>query len=216
MGYSRVIKYFTIAFFAIVIFAITTQSAFAEKRNLRSSKSSEIALEMADSVLAYADNFLGTRYSRGSAGPTRFDCSGFTSYVFSQFGYDLNRSSKGQFADGVNIHKESIMPGDLVFFGGSRAASSIGHVGIVVSVNNGGFKFIHASVNGVRISKFPQEKYYANRYIGARRVLPIKTILEEPVFEGIIKKLTSGVSLLKVQPIIIPSWNITKICVTNP
>ncbi|MEG0700685.1 MAG: hypothetical protein RR442_04030, partial [Muribaculaceae bacterium] len=61
-----------------------------------------------------------------------------------------------------------------------------------------------------------QEKYYANRYIGARRVLPIKTILEEPVFEGIIKKLTSGVSLLKVQPIIIPSWNITKICVTNP
>ena len=38
-------------------------------------------------LLDYASKFKGVRYRLGAAGPNRFDCSGFTSYVFSKFGY---------------------------------------------------------------------------------------------------------------------------------
>ena len=33
-------------------------------------------------ILDYASKFKGTRYLLGATGPNRFDCSGFTSYVF--------------------------------------------------------------------------------------------------------------------------------------
>ncbi len=37
-------------------------------------------------IVAYASNFIGTPYAWGGNGPSTFDCSGFTSYVFRHFG----------------------------------------------------------------------------------------------------------------------------------
>lgn len=47
----------------------------------------------------------------------------------------------------------------------------MGHVGIVWEADNekGTFKFIHASIRGVRISDF--EGYYVPRYVGAKRII---------------------------------------------
>lgn len=205
--HSNVIRNITVTVLLAIVILLMSPCAYAEKRNLRSSTDKSIKLELADSVLNYADNYLGAKYRRGSVGPNRFDCSGFTSYVFSRFGYDLNPSSKGQFLEGTYIQKELLMPGDLVFFGGSKATKSVGHVGIVVSVTDAGFKFIHASVNGVRVSNYPQEKYYSNRYIGARRVLPLALSPTMPLLDFSIKELNTGVSLLKLAPPIKPKWH---------
>lgn len=125
-------------------------------------------------ILDYASKFKGTRYLLGATGPNRFDCSGFTSYVFSKFGYRLQRTSREQANDGKVIAKNELKPGDLVFFNGRRAGGSrIGHVGIVTSADNENetFEFIHASCSkGVTVSK-STEAYFDKRYVKACRVI---------------------------------------------
>ena len=125
-------------------------------------------------ILDYASKLKGTRYLLGATGPNRFDCSGFTSYVFSKFGYRLQRTSREQVNDGKVIAKNELKPGDLVFFNGRRAGGSrIGHVGIVTSADNenGTFEFIHASCSkGVTVSK-STEAYFDKRYVKACRVI---------------------------------------------
>lgn len=129
---------------------------------------------VAADILDYASKFRGVRYRLGATGPNRFDCSGFTSYVFSRFGYKLNRVSCDQINNGKIIAKNELQPGDLVFFNGRRAGGErIGHVGIVTKADNENetFEFIHASTSqGVVVSR-STEAYYNKRYVSACRVI---------------------------------------------
>lgn len=129
---------------------------------------------MANDLLAYAKKFMGTRYVRGGKGPKGFDCSGFTSYVFRQFGVALGASSRDQYLQGDKVDRLAVQPGDLLFFKGRAAKSStVGHVGIAIEADpeTGVITFIHAATSGgIRIDK-TSAPYYAARYIGARRVL---------------------------------------------
>lgn len=116
-------------------------------------------------VVSYAYKFMGKPYVWGAAGPSAFDCSGFTLYVYRAFGVNLGHYTGTQFATGQAVSKESLLPGDLVFF---NTDSSISHVGIYV----GGGQFIHASSgSGKVIVSSLSGSYYASRYAGARRVL---------------------------------------------
>lgn len=131
---------------------------------------------LADSIIEYAKLFLSVPYVKAGKGPDKFDCSGFTSYVFRHFGYELRASSNGQLNDGWKMiaKRDELKRGDLVFFGGRKKTREIGHVGIVVSNDpvHHRFSFIHASVRlGVTIS-YSTEAYYAPRYITACRILP--------------------------------------------
>ena len=69
----------------------------------------------------------GAYYSYGGDGPNGFDCSGFTSYVFSKVGISLPHSSSAQ--AGVARRVSSPQPGDLVFVY-NGGGGSIGHVAI--------------------------------------------------------------------------------------
>ena len=66
---------------------------------------------------------------------------------------------------------ERVKKGDLVFFTSRSSGKNVGHVGIVVSADNetGEFKFIHASIKGVKVSEC--EGYYQKRYVGAKRII---------------------------------------------
>lgn len=126
-------------------------------------------------MIDYAARFLGTRYVLGASGPKAFDCSGFTSYVYKNFGITLNRTSRQQYLQGEKVSVKNLRPGDLLFFS-SRSAGrgNVGHVAMVVSVDNqnGTCKFIHASTKkGVTYQKFPDNGYYSRNFIGARRIL---------------------------------------------
>ena len=129
-----------------------------------------------DNIVSSANKFLGTPYRIGGKSPKGFDCSGFTSFIFSRYGITLNQSSRSQVNNGRKIErKEDIQKGDLVFFKGSNASSKIiGHVGIVTDIErNGNIKFIHSATNGgVRISNV-SETYYSRRYLTAVRIDPI-------------------------------------------
>ncbi len=125
-------------------------------------------------MIGYAKTLIGTRYRRGGTTPKGFDCSGFTGYVFDQFGYKLNRTSRDQYKQGKDVAIENLQPGDLMFFAGRRRNGRVGHVGIVVSVDEQrkSVEFIHSSTSrGVRIDSYPDDGYFSSRYIGARRII---------------------------------------------
>ncbi len=130
---------------------------------------------MAGSMVNYAKKFLGTRYILGANGPKAFDCSGFTSYVYKNFGITLNRTSRQQFLQGDRVSVGELQPGDLLFFScRSSGRGNVGHVAMVVSVDkdSNSCQFIHASVKkGVSYQKFPDNGYFSRNFIGARRIL---------------------------------------------
>ena len=111
-------------------------------------------------IVAYAKKFLGCKYVYGATGPTTFDCSGFTQYVYKHFGYTLSRTSTDQRKNGKKVKKSDLQPGDIVCFSG--------HVGIYI----GGNQFIHAanSKKGIIITSL-SDSYYVKNYITARRIL---------------------------------------------
>jgi cell wall-associated NlpC family hydrolase len=79
-------------------------------------------------VVTEASRHRGKPYGYGATGPSRFDCSGFTLYVYRRFGRSLPHSSGRQRARTRWIPKASRRPGDLVFFHGS--GGGVYHVGI--------------------------------------------------------------------------------------
>lgn len=123
--------------------------------------SSSVGQQLVD----YAKQFQGTPYVYGSGGPSSFDCSGFTSYVYAHFGYTLNRTSGGQYSNGSAVSFNNMQPGDLVFF--APGGGGISHVGMYI----GGGQFIHASTNQYKVQIDSFGGYYSNVFVGARHVL---------------------------------------------
>ncbi len=111
------------------------------------------------SVVGYAKQFIGTKYTYGGTSPsTGFDCSGFTSYVYRNFGVSLPRTSGGQAGAGVAVSRSNLAAGDLIIYSG--------HVAIYV----GGGQVIHAPRPGKSVCIVPINQAASN-YLGARRVL---------------------------------------------
>jgi peptidoglycan DL-endopeptidase CwlO len=107
----------------------------------------------------------GVRYRNGGADPGGFDCSGFTQYVFAQHGVKLPRNVRDQFDEGTSVRPEDVREGDLLFFSTDGPGAS--HVAIAV----GGDSFVHApSTSGVVLVERMASRYWANRFVGARRV----------------------------------------------
>ncbi len=125
-----------------------------------------------DSLINFAKRYLGKPYHYRPNPSIRFDCSGFSSYVYNNFGFKLKRSSAEQAMQFGKIERTELKPGDLVFFSGRRINNRVGHVGIVVNVyENGKFDFIHSSNQSGIVISHSDEYYYARRYIRAGRVL---------------------------------------------
>lgn len=127
----------------------------------------------ADSLLRYSFTLLGTRYQRGGTSSQGFDCSGFACHVYAKAGVDLPRTSRDQGRIGEEIDLSDVVPGDLLFFRGSRS-ESIGHVAIVSRVEGDSVWMIHASSVRKRVveDRLQDLGYYTSRFVGARRVLP--------------------------------------------
>ncbi len=143
----------------------------AARENFGSNPLSRETSNLLSDILTEANRHIGKPYRHGMKGPNAFDCSGFSSYVYKQFGYSISPSSRHQYTEGVSVDRKNLRKGDLVFFTSRSSGSNVGHVGIVVSADNatGSFKFIHASIKGVRINEC--EGYYEKRYVGARRII---------------------------------------------
>ncbi|MCU1590884.1 MAG: hypothetical protein JWP11_2140 [Frankiales bacterium] len=109
-------------------------------------------------ALAEAKRHKGAPYSYGASGPSRFDCSGFTRYVFSRLGRSLPHNSAQQAGATKRIADSAKKPGDLIF---TYHGSTIGHVGIYA----GGSSMWAAVQSGdvVRLQSFSGRAYSVGR-----------------------------------------------------
>lgn len=120
-------------------------------------------------IVNYAKQFLGTRYVYGGSTPSGFDCSGFTMYVYRQFGYSLTHSASGQWTSGMGTRVYNIsdlQPGDLVYFNdpSRNAGKACSHTGIYI----GNGQHIHASSSrsGSVIISDLTSGYYNRYFVG--------------------------------------------------
>ncbi len=123
--------------------------------------------DKASELVAYAKQYLGSRYVYGGSSPSGFDCSGFVMYVYKQFGVSLPHSSSSQSKKGTKVEKANLKLGDIVFFTSTTSNKGIGHCGIYI----GNSQFIHASTEktGVIISSLNTASY-KKRYVTAVRI----------------------------------------------
>jgi cell wall-associated NlpC family hydrolase len=123
-----------------------------------------------DEILETAKEFLGVKYVWAANGPSAFDCSGFTKYVFEKHGITIPRYSGYQANVGTKVAYNELQKGDLVFFDtDTRGKGKVNHVGIFLGDN----KFIHASSGGkkVMITSFNQKKFYKICFLHGQRII---------------------------------------------
>lgn len=121
-------------------------------------------------LLDTAFSYLGTPYKHAGVTRKGMDCSGFVSTTFKAIDVPLSRSSQEMATQGKRIKLKNVRVGDLLFFKTLRR-NRISHVGMVVDVQDGEIKFIHASSKrGVVISSL-SENYYKKAFRMAKRVM---------------------------------------------
>ena len=147
------------------------QTGYVSSKYLSStaSDSSTSTSSSASKVISLAKTLLGKPYVWGAQGPSSFDCSGFTYYVFkNSVNVTLPRVSKDQSKYGTSVSKSNLKVGDLIFFdtNGSNDGN-VSHVGIYMGNN----EFIHASSSKGKVVISQMSSYYNGAFVNARRVL---------------------------------------------
>lgn len=115
-----------------------------DKSNVATEEAKEAARNGDTSLLRsqmidYAMQFLGNRYINGGQSLVDgTDCSGFTCFIYRDFGYSIDRTPAAQYQNaGRSISLEEARPGDIVCYG----KSSVTHVALYM----GNGKIIHSA-----------------------------------------------------------------------
>jgi cell wall-associated NlpC family hydrolase len=116
-------------------------------------------------LISFVNDWYYTRYRLGGTTKSGVDCSSFTLQLFQEvYNINLPRTARQQYAVTVKVEEEEMQEGDLVFF---NTRGGVSHVGVYL-VNG---YFVHASSSrGVMVSNL-NEKYFKQRFLGARRII---------------------------------------------
>jgi cell wall-associated NlpC family hydrolase len=120
---------------------------------------------LADEIIAHAKTWLGVPYKWAGNSKKGTDCSGFTKYVFAEFGITLPRSSYDYINVGIKVSRSEIRKGDILLWDIDKNGT-VGHVGIYM----GDGMFIHASSSKGKVVTRALATY-SEKYLGARRVI---------------------------------------------
>lgn len=87
--------------------------------------------ELRKNIVDYAMQYLGNKYIHGGKSlETGTDCSGFTCFVYADFGYAISRTPSGQLSgDGRSIDYSEIQPGDIICYGKSKCTHVAMYIG---------------------------------------------------------------------------------------
>ena len=144
---------------------VTTNEVKQEEVKVESKENNENS--KIDKIVNLAKAQIGKPYRWGAAGPSSFDCSGFTTYIYKNgAGISLPRTSVSQSKTGTKVSRSNLKTGDLVFF--NTSGKGVSHVGMYI----GDSKFIHSSSSkGIRIDSL-NSTYYKSRFISGSRIIP--------------------------------------------
>ncbi|MBB5639306.1 cell wall-associated NlpC family hydrolase [Pedobacter cryoconitis] len=127
-----------------------------------------------DQLIGFAKTLIGIPYRYASSNPAiGFDCSGFVSYVFHNFGVNVPRSSTEFNQAGTPVKLENAKVGDVLIFTGTNPRRRVvGHVGIIADIEGDTIKFIHSTsgkAHGVTVTTL--NPYYKSRLMRAVSIL---------------------------------------------
>jgi cell wall-associated NlpC family hydrolase len=156
------------ALLATTIEAVARGAAVEARQRAVAARKAQVAKvqQVRTRIVQVAKKQVGDRYSAGSSGPSAFDCSGLTRYVYKVVtGKELPHQSHAQYARVTKVSRKNAKPGDLVFFFGGGAH----HVGIYI----GNGKMVDAAGygKGVRVSPI-SGSWWSRTYSGIGRILP--------------------------------------------
>jgi hypothetical protein len=115
----------------------------------------------------------GSPYVWAEEGPDRFDCSGFTYYMYGSMGIEIPRVAREQAKYGKKISPKELQYGDLIFFATNRRnPHKITHVGVYLG--DGWFTHASTTKHEVVYSNLFTSPYYKKRLRVCRRYLPEK------------------------------------------
>lgn len=98
-------------------------------------------------ITNYAYTFIGTKYTSAGKNPTTgFDCSGFTNYVMTAYGYPLAASARQQALQGKEVPIMNARPGDLIFYR-RNPKDGIFHVSVVEENTGTALWVIHSTTS---------------------------------------------------------------------
>ena len=150
-----------------VIFASCKSKSSVTSSNRKSEKKTT---KLAENIVDYATDYLGTKYKYGGTTNKGLDCSGLVYISYKEYEVLLPRSSYDMSKYGKKIKERDTQIGDLIFFK-TNGKSVINHVGLVTEIDGDEIKFIHSSTKkGVIISSM-KEAYYKSTYAQTNRAL---------------------------------------------
>lgn len=123
-----------------VTYSVTDEAGNSSSKSLKVTVVNPDDIAPNQGMVATAKSRLGCPYKWGATGPSSFDCSGFTQWVYRKNGKSIPRTSSGQKSGGKVISLSNVKPGDIVW--------RPGHVGIYV----GGGRVIHSPHSGAVVS----------------------------------------------------------------
>ncbi|GLW27098.1 C40 family peptidase [Actinoplanes regularis] len=152
----------TVTFTAAPKATVWLRTLFTGPGYVQASSSMKITVRVNGAkILAEARSHTGALYKFAAAGPKRFDCSGFTQYVYkAAAGKKLPHKADGQQHYGKAVSKSSKRVGDLIIF---RSGSYGYHAGIYAG---GGYMY-DSPHTGARVGK---HKMYGSNYVVRRLV----------------------------------------------
>lgn len=167
----------------IILTLSVLSSGYALKAQNQPAPANVISIEtdryfaVVDSMINLGKKFMGVKYVYGGNGPQGFDCSGFVSYLFGNYGFKVSKASRDLAKFGNEVNQSCLQPGDLAFFKGrSTKSSDVGHVALVINAFGDRFDMIHATVGkGIWIDRNVMDiAYYKQRFLMFRRPFEIK------------------------------------------
>ncbi len=143
------------------ILALLATFIFGQASNASAS------INYGEEVSEEAKRYVGVPYKWGGTTPKGFDASGFTQYIYKTAATKMTipRTSASQYKIGKAVKQNELKQGDLVFY----ATGQKGKVSFV-GIYNGNGKFTGVTSKGVKVVKM-SDKYWKERYIGAKRVI---------------------------------------------
>lgn len=173
---------FTILLVVLVVVGVSN-SIIVQKFRVVEADSSAVSADSVtvDSVIRLGETYLGKPYRYKGDAPWSLDCSGFISFIYSEFGVRLPKSATAMEGSVQKIDFKMVAKGDILFFKGRDINSkSVGHVALVVDVQENGVEIMHSCNRGILVEKYPGLDYYNRRFLFAGRIMdkPLKSTFD--------------------------------------
>ncbi len=127
-------------------------------------------LDIHKEIIQPGQALVGTSYRMGGTTPSGFDCSGFVTYLYKKYVPGLPRVSRNMAGFGAPVRRNSLIPGDLLFFATGSSPGSITHVAVYIGQNSILHSISNGPDRGVTITSL-SARYWQRRYHSAVRIV---------------------------------------------